>query len=117
MKLDNKQGLITFSISLIVFAGIAIAGLFFLKPGNEMGYMLLNYYILMPLLTFVSTLFLAYKNNDSKWIYVFFFGLLGMILPSIVLKASWDWISLFFALVPSLLGLILGSVFYNKRNV
>ena len=64
MKTDKKEGIITLFISLIVFAGIAIAGLFFLKPGNEMGYMLLYYYMLMPLLTFISALFLGYKNNE-----------------------------------------------------
>ena len=98
-------GGITFFIFLIIF----IWGIF-LNSGDEMGYAVLSFYIIMPVTSFVMALILSISNAYFKWLYPIIFGLIGFFIPPIVFKGSWGWIALFFSMIPALLGLAIGLI-------
>lgn len=90
-----------------VAAGILIWGLFFLKPGDEMGYSLLNFYLLLPLAALVCSLLLGLREHWIKWLSPAIFGLFGWALPWAVFRAT-GLIFLCLAFLPALAGLLTG---------
>lgn len=97
------------------FVGIAavilIWGLLFLRPGDEMGYTLLTFYLILPTTAFLCSLITAMKQTRVKWLLPVVFGGIGCVLPFIIYKDSlWDSFALFFAAIPSLLGLVIGLI-------
>lgn len=117
MKNKNSQHLskIIYGLSFFVFLVISLWGMFFLDPGDEMGYVILNFYIIMPLTSFIMGIILTVKNETLKWEYPVIFGLFGVIIPIAVFNGSWDWISLFFSLIPGFIGLFIGLLINKFR--
>lgn len=115
MKTNKKVSIVSYGISFFVFLIIALSGKFLLKDGDEIGYILMSFYLIMPITSLVSGIVLGIKNAYLKWAYPVTFGALGIIIPSFIFKNSWDWISLFFSLIPALTGLIIG-VLINKSK-
>jgi hypothetical protein len=109
-----KISIICYSISLLIFVGIYCAGKF-LKPGDEMGYCVLNLYIIMPLSTFIISLIISLKRGYLFWLYPILFGFLGAFIPFKIF-GTFDTIGLFFALIPALIGLGIGlTKRFNQR--
>ncbi|NLY81550.1 MAG: hypothetical protein GX078_02055 [Clostridiales bacterium] len=113
---NKKVSIISYGVSLIIFLIIAIWGKFFLKGGDEMGYALMNFYLIMPLVSLVFGIILGSKDAYLKWAYPIVFGILGIIIPSFIFIGSLDWISVFFSLIPALLGLAIGILINKSRN-
>lgn len=113
---NKRTSIIVFGVSFLVFMVIALWGKFFLSDGDEMGFVVLNFYIIMPVLSLIIGFILGFKDLPYKLLYPIVFGLLGIIIPAFIFKGSWDWISLLFSLVPALVGLGIGSL-VNKVQV
>lgn len=98
-------------VALSAFITVAVImliwGLFFLEPGDEMGYCLLNFYFFLPLTAFICSLISGKRESKVKWLLPVVFGVIGGILPYAIFH-SMDMIFIFFAFIPSVLGLIIG---------
>lgn len=97
------------SVFATIAAIIVIWGIFFLQPGDEMGYSLLCFYFLLPLTAFVCSWILGTRQTTIKWFSPLLFGAAGYVLPLAVFHAS-DALGFFMAFIPSLLGLLIGTV-------
>lgn len=116
MKSEKRTSFIGFGISYILFLIIALWGKLFLKNGDEMQYVVLNFYFIMPIVSLATGILLGLKDVYLKWIYPALFGLLGMILPFYIFNYSFDWISIFYSLVPAVFGLLIGILINKKKD-
>jgi hypothetical protein len=115
MKSINSSkitSIIGYGVSTLIFLVIGLLGVF-LPAGDEMGYCLLNFYIVMPLTTLITSLIISMKKSYLFWFYPVFVGLLEIII-SFVVFSTFDGIDLFFALFPALIGLIIGLIITLK---
>ncbi|MBU3102059.1 MULTISPECIES: hypothetical protein [Clostridium] len=111
---SKKISIICYGISALIFGAIYILGVF-LSEGDEMGYCLLNFYIVMPLTTLIVSLIISIKKGYLFWCYPVFVGLLGIIIPFAVFS-TFEMLSLFFAFFPALIGLIIGIIIRAKAK-
>ncbi|MCB2294769.1 hypothetical protein LGK95_14815 [Clostridium algoriphilum] len=109
---SKKISLLCYGVSALFFFTIGLWGVF-LSAGDEMGYCLLNFYIVMPLTTLIASLIISLKKGYLFWFYPVFVGLLGIIIPFVVFS-TFDGIDLFFAFFPALIGLIIGLIIRVK---
>lgn len=116
MTKSKRNSLMIFLLSFLVFLAITVWGKYFLQEGDEMGFVLLNFYLVMPALSFLSAMILFLKKLEFKWLYPLVFGLLGILIPPLILANSWDWISIFFSLTPALLGGAIGYFVENYKD-
>lgn len=116
MKSEKRTSFFGFGFSYLVFLIIALWGRFFLKNGDEMRYVILSFYLIMPIVSFVTGIILGLKDVYLKWVYPALFGLLGIILPFFIFSYSFDWISIFFSLVPAVFGLLIGILIKKRKN-
>lgn len=94
---------------LVVAVMIVLQGKFFLVPGDEMGYSLLNFYICLPLTALICSIIAGIQETKIKWGIPALFGLTGWLLPWIVFETT-DVIFVMFALVPACIGLVIGII-------
>lgn len=92
-----------------------LRGLFFLSPGDEMGYSILNFYLLLPLTALICSLLLGLRSHWMKWLAPVLFGLLGWLLPWAVFHAT-DAMFLMLTFVPALIGLLTGRLVCRIRK-
>jgi hypothetical protein len=107
-----RISMICYCASILVFVMIYISGVY-LKPGNEMGYCLLSFYLIMPLSTFIVAFIISMNRGYLFWFYPIFFGFFGEFIPYQIFR-SFDFIGLFFAFIPAVLGIMLGLI--KKTN-
>ncbi|MGH4051539.1 MAG: hypothetical protein ACREVX_09320 [Clostridium sp.] len=115
MKNINSQkriSIMCYGFSALVFFAIGLQGIF-LAAGDEIGYCVLDFYIIMPLTSLIASLIISMKNGYLFWFYPIFFGLLGIMIPFLVFR-TFDGIDLFFAFFPALIGLIIGLIIRFK---
>ncbi|MCB2356745.1 hypothetical protein [Clostridium estertheticum] len=111
---SKKISIICYGVSALIFLAIYIFGVF-LSAGDEMGYCLLNFYIVMPLTTLIVSLIISIKKGYLFWCYPVFVGLLGIII-SFVVFSTFEMLSLFFAFFPALIGLTIGMIIRAKTK-
>lgn len=103
----------------LTFAVICLVhGIFFLYSGDEMGYSILYFYLLMPLLAFICSLVTGMSKSNIKWSTPIVFGAVAYLLPLAVFHAS-DIIFIYTTIIPSILGLLIGVLcryFRQKRK-
>ncbi len=117
-KRDFHRHTITVSaISVFITVAIIILiwGIFFLQPGDEMGYTLLCFYFFLPLTAFICSWVLGTRQTIVKWFIPFVFGAIGGLLPLLVFHTM-DMIFLFFSFIPSILGLLIGVAIYSFKH-
>ena len=106
-------------VAITAFVTVAaiglIEGLFFLQPGDEMGYAIFYFYLFMPLAALVCTGILGAKKGKIKWFAPFLFGVIGGLLPWAVFHST-NLIFVFFAFIPSLIGVLSGNIILYVRS-
>lgn len=107
--------IILLSVSVTVGVIALISGLFFLKPGEEIGYVILYFYLIIPFTAFVCSLLLGMRRTKLKYIAPVLFGSFGLIVPTIIFN-YFNWFALGFGFCPSLIGLIIGQIIYSLRG-
>ena len=107
--------LVLWSVFITTAIGILLWGKFGLQPGDEMGYALLTFYILMPLMSYACSIGIGFQNSIIKWFTPLLFGVLGGLIPYLVFSST-DRIFVFFAFIPSVVGLITGVIIKAIAN-
>jgi len=97
-------------VTLFIFMAITLWGVLFLRSGDEMGYALLGFYLIIPISSFVIAFILRKTETKLKWLYPVLFGLIGYFIPTLVFHSSWGWFAALYVAVPALLGLLIGSI-------
>ena len=100
---------ICFGISLILYAIILWNGMHIPKS-NMFGFVILNFYIIIPMVSFMCALLLRLFNAPLKWVYPVLFAILGIAIPVImvmrgVLILDNVWL---LCVLPPFIGTILG---------
>ncbi len=62
MVSSKRLSLICFCATFFVFLAIFLWGIFGLTSGDEMGFSILNFYLIMPSVSFAAALLLGIKN-------------------------------------------------------
>jgi EamA domain-containing membrane protein RarD len=112
----KRRSIICCGSTALVFLLVALWGVFALNPGDALGYSLLNFYLIMPVTSLVAGAFMGALKTRLKWIYPVVFGALGVLVPCAVFGSLWSVISLFFAFIPALAGVLVGSVILKIRG-
>lgn len=100
--------IICYGISVFIFLAIDLCGIF-LHPGNEMGYCVLFFYMIMPFTSLIVSLIISMKRGYLFWFYPIFVGLCGLVIPFLVF-GTFNVADLFFAFFPALVGLAIGLI-------
>ncbi|MCB2299555.1 hypothetical protein [Clostridium tagluense] len=111
---SKKISIICYGVSSLIFLVIGIQGVF-LSAGDEMGYCVLCFYIVMPLTTLIASFIISMKKGYLFWFYPAFVGLLEIII-SFVVFSTFGGIDLSFAFFPALIGLIVGLIIRFKTK-
>lgn len=111
-KRFNRHGrnIVILAVFLTIAAVILVEGVFFMPHGQEMGYTIFYLYLLLPSVSLVCTCMLGRHKTKLKWLAPVVFGIVGMILPYTVFH-TFDLIALWFAFIPSLVGLAIGLLY------
>lgn len=107
---SRKTVAVCYGISAAVYLLIYFWGKLWLCPGDELGYSLLSFFLIMPLTAFIVSAVLSAKKCVFLWLYPVVFGILGFLFPYAVFVSP-DPIMFCLALIPSLLGILAGVVF------
>lgn len=108
MDSSKKVSIIGYGITLLTFIIITLFGKFYVKPGQEMGYTLLNFYAISPGVCFAVGCVLGGRSTYLKWIYPIFSGMICLAVLMIIFPGSFDLIFLLFSFVPAIIGLFIG---------
>lgn len=98
-----------FAVCAIIWA------LIFPITGEEMGYCVLNYYLLFPILSLLCGLILGFKESKYKWTYPPFVGLIGSLMPFPIFHSMWWGVGLV-GIIPAFIGLVIGSVVMKLKQ-
>jgi len=102
-------------VTSLIFLIVTLWGLFFMSSGDEMGYALLSFYLIIPVSSFVIALIISKTGTNLKWMYPVIFGMIGFFIPTLIFHGSWGWFAGVYVVVPALLGLIIGTVVQKIR--
>ncbi|MDF2537682.1 MAG: hypothetical protein K0S76_703 [Herbinix sp.] len=80
-----------------------------------MGYAVLNFYILLPTISFIIALIISLKNGFMYYLYPIFVGALGGIIPFFVFH-NIQGINIIFAFVPASIGALIGTLDNHKMK-
>lgn len=99
-----------FSAYVIIALIVALSGIFFGR-GNELFYMLLAQYLLLPVAGFICSVCAAKKGTAFGLLSPVIFTLIATALPFLVFSST-DIVFFIFSAVPCAAGLILGFIGY-----
>jgi hypothetical protein len=113
MFLKNSTTLTCYGISLLVYALILLWGLLGDIRGSMLGYGMLCFYVIIPILSLVTAIVLNANNADLKWMYPFIFSAFGIAIPAILALnklTTWAMFSdvWLFCIIPPFLGSTIG---------
>ena len=102
-------------IVFLVFAIAAAVWAFLLKEGEELFYMIFAQYLVLPFVAFICSILCVRKGKVLGWLSPVIFAAVIIALPFIVFGRT-DLAFAVFALVPTVLGYIIGGICYSIKN-
>jgi len=111
-----KKVLLCYGVSILIYALILLWGIS-IDPMGLFGYVLISFYFLLPVTSFIFSLLLSITNSRTKWLYPFLFGAFGTAIAIIVLqRMSWILDVLPILIAPAFAGLVISLVIQKIRN-
>lgn len=104
--------------SFIVFLAFALLGAlwgFLMTPGDELFYSIFVQYLILPLLILICSILSVKKGTVLGWLSPVIFAAITIALPFIVFGTT-NIAFAVFALVPAVLGYIIGGICYSIKN-
>ena len=110
LKLKNAQliSIICYLFTFLVFMLITIQGVGTLEQNGGGWHSAMFFYSIIPMMTFLISFFLAVRARPLFWMYFMIFGAWGAILPNAIFAGAFQGFTIYFAAVPSLIGMLLG---------
>lgn len=113
---ERKRLLLCWGINLAAAAAIAVWPMLFSIAGNEMGYCIVNYYVLYPLCTLILGAVQGSASHWCRFLYPAAAGIVFSALPWITFH-TWEGFSVVFGAAPAVCGTLLGCwLRYRKRK-
>lgn len=117
--MKKNIGLISAVIAVIINIFILIWGLN-INGGDEIGYSLIAFYALMPITSLVTCIIMSRNRFRGAIPVAVILSVAAFLIPYAVFS-SFDWISVFFGLIPCAIGLLIGyalkKINLNRRNI
>lgn len=117
MTSKKRLTLICYAATFLEFLAILLWGVSGYITGNELGYVVLNFFMIMPITSFIAALLLSLTKAALKWFYPVVFGIFSYMIPMIVFGSFEGILPLFSAFVPAVLGLGLGLLIAKLRSM
>ncbi len=116
-KIYRKHNLFISAVSIyLTLASIILVwGLFFLEPGNEMGYCLLSNYLFLPIGGIVTTIILGRRSLVQAFLGILLFSMVNWLLPLWVFGAT-NLLYILIVLVPAGIALLITRVFKATKG-
>ncbi len=111
LKKQFKKHILSLMLICVVIAVTVISfiqGKFYLKSGDELGYVLFYFYFLIPLVSLICSFFLGMRDSWLKWICPVVFGTLNGIAPVVFSNTDFEWFFFGLTFVLSCMGLGVG---------
>ena len=102
-------------IVFLVFALLSAVWGFLMTPGDELFYSIFVQYLTLPLLTLICSIIMVKKGSALGWLSPVIFAGITIALPFTVFGAT-NVAFAIFALVPMVLGYIIGAICYSIKN-
>lgn len=102
-------------IVFIVFALAAAIWAILVKPGEELFYMIFAQYLVLPLVALICSILSVKRGNVLGWLSPLIFAAITISLPFIVFGTT-NIAFAVFALVPAVIGYIIGGIGYSVAN-
>lgn len=102
-------------IVFIIFAILSALWGFLLTPGDELFYSIFIQYLLLPLLTLICSIIGVKNGTAFGWTAPAVYAGITVALPFLVFGTT-DVAFAVFALVPAILGYIIGGICYSVKN-
>ena len=102
-------------IVFLVFAIVAAVCAFLARGGFELFYMIFAQYLVLPLTAFICSILSVKRGTVLGWLSPAIFDAVIIALPFISFGRT-DVVFAAFALVPALLGYIIGGICYSIKN-
>ncbi len=104
----KNKGITAIIISMIIFAGMALYGMFFLPGDDALGFGLLFLYIIFPLTCLISGFFVGKHLEKVKYFYPIITSAAFVIVTTLVFNFDINTTILFLAFLPALIGVLIG---------
>lgn len=118
-KIYRKHNLFISAVSIYLTLAtiILVWGMFFLEPGNEMGYCLLSNYLFLPAGGIVTTIILGRRNLVQALLGILLFSTVNWLLPLWVFGAT-NLMYVLVIVVPAGIALLIARVFkaFKRRK-
>ncbi|GHV41705.1 hypothetical protein FACS189490_09120 [Clostridia bacterium] len=111
----NQKALTCYAITFLIYAAITVWGKWGGITGNEMGYVFISFFVVIPILTFANGFALGGGSSALKWAYPVFAGLSIAIHAIVFSRFPTQY--LLFSSLPAILGLLGGVGRRNKHRV
>jgi hypothetical protein len=115
MQSTKRLTFICYGITLLIFLSILIWGVFGSFLGQEMGFAVLTFYMIMPFVSLITALVLSLKNAYRKWLYPIISGVLAFVIPWLIFGVP-DIFALSFSFIPAEIGLGVGVLIRKFQN-
>lgn len=102
-------------IVFIVFALAAAVWAILLNPGDELFYMIFAQYLILPFTAFICSILCVKNGKAFGWLAPLIFAGIIICLPFIVFGAT-NIAFAVFAIIPAILGYIIGGICHSVRN-
>ncbi|SFB07738.1 DNA-binding transcriptional regulator, XRE-family HTH domain [Acetitomaculum ruminis DSM 5522] len=129
VKSKNRLSKLILILTYFVFWTIAVIAFWcFLKPGDEMGYTFLYFYIVTPFATLMVSFIIGENNywGRWKWLATIVFGIMYMMLSYCTFDMAWSismkkvavprFSTILVGMIISLIGMTVGHLLYFVRS-
>lgn len=104
--MKKNIGLISAIVAAVINIGILVWG-FNIDGGDEMGYSLIAFYAVMPVTSLITCIIMSRNTFKGTIPVVVILSAAAFLIPFAVF-GSFDWICVFFGLIPCAIGLTIG---------
>lgn len=113
--MKHKSLVIGCILIILVTLGIVLWPIFFSITGQEMGYSLLNFYLIFPLATLACGFYIGQSRTALKWLYLPLAAALGAAMPWLVFGTT-GLLTILFGSIAAFSGICLGLIFRKRKN-
>ena len=117
-KVKDKSDVFSISVLvsyLVIMGALVLFGMFGTAGSDAMGYSLLAYYVMLPVLSLIVAMMLGNRRHPVKWIAPVLFAGVGYVMPIPVFGTT-ECFTALMAFVPALVGFVIGTASFAIRN-
>lgn len=119
MNMDFFRSIRSMLVAISLFSVMAvltiIIGMFWLMPGDEIMYNIICNYILLPIVSLISSSVIGKSQFILKWTIPVLFGIIGSVVPKVVFGST-EMLFFMLVFVPGFLGMFISNAIRLLRK-